>query len=148
MKRLLLVLAAVLTMGAASDPAERLADPAAEARARALFKEVRCLVCQSESIDDSQAPFAADLRRTVREQLSAGASDQQVRAFLTARYGEYVLLRPPFNAANALLWIGPFLLLVIGAAAWMVVARRREPPQALSAQEEKRLSAMLGDGQD
>jgi len=146
-KRLMLVMAAVLCMGAAADPAERLDDPAAEARARSLFSEVRCLVCQSESIDDSQAPFAADLRRTVREQVSAGATDQEVRDFLTDRYGEYVLLRPPFNLANALLWAGPFLLLVIGLFAWSRTARRREAAEHLTTEEEKRLRAVLNDGQ-
>ena len=148
MKRLLLILAAALCMGAASDPAERLSDPAAEGRARALFREVRCLVCQNESIDDSQAPLAADLRRTVREQVTAGASDGAIRAFLTDRYGEFVLLKPPFNLANALLWLGPLLLVLAGLAGLAVMSRRRDAAAGLSPEEEQRLSALLKDGQD
>ncbi|MFZ5730445.1 MAG: cytochrome c-type biogenesis protein, partial [Pseudomonadota bacterium] len=89
--RLFAVVAAVFCMAAASDPSERLPDPAQEARARELFKEVRCLVCQNESIDDSNAELAADLRRIVREEVAAGRSDAEIRDFLTDRYGEYVL---------------------------------------------------------
>ena len=148
MKRLLLILGAVICMGAASDPAERLPDAAAEARARTLFREVRCLVCQNESIDDSQASLAADLRRAVREQVAAGKSDREVRVFLTARYGEYVLLKPPFNPGNALLWIGPFLLVLLGLIGLALLARRRETAQDLTPEEERRLASLLRDGQD
>ena len=144
LRHALLVVAAVVCMGAASDPAERLPDPAQEARARGLFKEIRCLVCQSESIDDSEATLAVDLRRTVREQITAGASDGQVRQFLTARYGQFVMLRPNFSLGNALLWLGPFVLVLVGLAGWFGLTRRREPPAAaLSAEEQRRLKALI-----
>ena len=143
LRRLLLVVAALACMGAASDPAERLPDPAMEARARGLFKEIRCLVCQSESIDDSEATLAVDLRRTVREPIKAGASDGQVRQFLTARYGQFVMLRPNFSLGNALLWLGPFVLVLAGVAGWFGLTRRGEaPPAALSAEEQRRLKAL------
>jgi cytochrome c-type biogenesis protein CcmH len=146
LRRAALVLAAVVCMGAASDPAERLADPAAEMRARGLFKEVRCMVCQNESIDDSEATLAADLRRTVREQVAAGKTDAQVRSFLTARYGQFVLLKPPFSLGNALLWLGPFLLVVIGVFGWMGLARRRDGDDtALSSEEARRLKSLTGE---
>lgn len=145
-RRPLLILAALACMGAASDPAERLADPAAEARARGLFKEVRCMVCQGESIDDSEAPLAADLRRTVREQVAAGSSDKQVRAYLTSRYGQFVLLKPSFNLSNALLWLGPFLLVLVGVGGLIGLSRRREPADtALSADEKRRLKSLTGE---
>ena len=142
-RRALLVVAALVCMGAASDPAERLPNPAQETRARALFKEIRCLVCQSESIDDSEATLAVDLRRTVREQITAGASDGQVRAFLTARYGQFVMLRPAFSLRNALLWLGPFMLVLVGVGGWVGLTRRRDTPAAaLSAEEKRRLKAL------
>jgi cytochrome c-type biogenesis protein CcmH len=86
--------------GAAADPAERLPDPVQEARAREIFREVRCLVCQNESIDDSEAALAGDLRQVVRDQVKQGRSDKQIRAFLVERYGEFVLLKPPFSPAT------------------------------------------------
>ncbi|RYF88830.1 MAG: cytochrome c-type biogenesis protein CcmH, partial [Caulobacteraceae bacterium] len=104
MKRLLIALAALACVAAASDPAERLSDPAQEARARALFREVRCLVCQNESIDDSTAGLAGDLRKVIREQVAAGRDDAEIRAFLVDRYGEFALLKPAFSAPNAVLW--------------------------------------------
>ena len=143
--RALAAAAAVFCMAAASDPAERLSDPAQEARAREIFQTVRCLVCQNESIDDSEATLAVDLRRTVREQITAGASDSQVRAFLTARYGQFVMLRPAFSFGNALLWLGPFLLVVVGLAGWFGLTRRREMPAELSAEEKRRLKALTGE---
>ncbi len=145
-RRALLVVAALVCMGAASDPAERLPNPAQEARARGLFKEIRCLVCQSESIDDSEATLAIDLRRTVREQITAGSSDAQVRSFLTARYGQFVMLRPAFSVRNALLWLGPFLLVLVGVGGWFGLTRRREPAtEALTADEKRRLKALTGE---
>ena len=121
-----------LTAGAAGDPADQLPNPAQEGRARHLFQEIRCLVCQNESIDDSEAQLADDLRRIVREQIRSGRTDTEVRAFLVARYGKFVLLKPPFDAGTALLWLGPFGVL---AAAAVIVWRRRsrgiaadEPP--------------------
>jgi cytochrome c-type biogenesis protein CcmH len=132
----------VLSLAAASDPSERLHDPAQEARARGLFREVRCLVCQNESIDDSEADLARDLRRIVREQVAAGRTDVQVRAFLQARYGEFVLLKPPFSWGNAILWGAPFLVAAGGLA--ILILRRKPPqePEDLSAEEEAELEAV------
>jgi cytochrome c-type biogenesis protein CcmH len=140
------LLGAILCIAAAGDPADRLADPAREARARGLFQETRCLVCQGESIDDSEAPLAHDLRGLIRTQVGAGRSDAEVRAFLRARYGDFVLLRPPFSPANALLWGGPFLVAAAGAV--LLIRRRSKaaPPPPLTPQEEARLKALGGDG--
>lgn len=143
MKRLLLAIAAVLCIAAASDPAERLPDPAQEARARELFREVRCLVCQNESIDDSEAQLAGDLRKIVRQQVAAGRSDAQIREFLVARYGEFVLLKPPFSMGNLMLWVGPFGVVLVGGLLLLALLRRRSATEALSAEEEARLTALL-----
>ncbi len=130
-----------LTAGSAGDPADRLADPAKEARARDLFREVRCLVCQNESIDDSEAELASDLRRIVRQQVAGGHTDAEVRGFLVARYGKFVLLKPPFDAGTALLWLTPFGVVAgVGVLLW----RRRgqgadTADRPLSAEEEARL---------
>jgi cytochrome c-type biogenesis protein CcmH len=145
MRRLLLAIAAIFCIAAASDPAERLADPAQEARARELFTQVRCLVCQNESIDDSEAQLAGDLRRIIRQQVAAGRSDAQIRQFLVARYGEFVLLKPPFSIGNAALWVGPFVVVLVGGLLLVMLLRRRVAPEALSAEEEARLSALLRD---
>jgi cytochrome c-type biogenesis protein CcmH len=142
LRRLAVVIAAMLTMGAAAnDPRERLPDPAQEARARELFEQIRCMVCQNESIDDSEAPLAADLRRIVRAQVREGRSDGQIRFFLQARYGEFVLMRPTMSAANVALWTAPFAVVLIGGV--LLVLRRRakdEPP--LSAEEQAQLAAL------
>ncbi len=119
-------LAGVLCIAAAADPSERLADPAQEARARAIFADVRCLVCQNESIDDSEADLARDLRHIVRDQVKAGKSDVEIKRFLTDRYGEFVLLTPRFSLANLVLWGGPFLVVILGAG--LLVARLRNRP--------------------
>jgi cytochrome c-type biogenesis protein CcmH len=129
---------------------EMLTDPALEARARTLSKELRCMVCQNQSIDDSEAPLAHDLRVLVRERLTAGDSDAQVLNFLVSRYGEFVLLRPPLAWHTALLWGLPPAALLIGVAAMIVVARRRRkmsPAAAanLTADEEQRLADLLRD---
>lgn len=153
MKRLLVVLAAVALMAAASEPSERLPDPVQEARARTLFREVRCLVCQNESIDDSQAELAADLRRIVRQEIAQGRSDREVRAFLVARYGEFVLLKPPFSIGNAALWLAPVGILAAGGGLMIALLRRRreagaaelDETEALSADEEALLAALLDD---
>jgi cytochrome c-type biogenesis protein CcmH len=131
----------------AVQPDEVLGDPALEARARVLSKELRCMVCQNQSIDDSDAPLARDLRILVRERLKAGDSDAQVLGFLTGRYGDFVLLRPPFDWRTLLLWIGPAALLVVGIVGVAMAARRRSPAResALSEAEEKRL-AEIGQG--
>lgn len=148
MRRLLTALAAVLCIAAASDPAERLADPAQEARAKAIFAEVRCLVCQNESIDDSQAELAQDLRRIVREQVAAGRSEGEVKAFLVDRYGEFVLLKPPFTAGNLALWLAPLVAIAAGLAAFAAILRRRPPGEALSEDEERRLASIVDEDRD
>jgi cytochrome c-type biogenesis protein CcmH len=134
----------------AVEPKEMLADPALEARARNLSKELRCMVCQNQSIDDSEAPLAHDLRVLVRERLQAGDSDQDVIGFLVARYGEFVLLRPQFAWHTAALWGLPPAALLIGIVAIVFVLRRRRAPAAetanLSAAEEARLTELLRDG--
>jgi len=121
----------------AVQPDEILADPALEARARALSKELRCMVCQNQSIDDSDAPLARDLRILVRERLEAGDSDRQVIDFLVARYGEFVLLKPRFAWHTALLWLVTPLVLGGGALALVLIARRRTAPAAAVAAETK-----------
>jgi cytochrome c-type biogenesis protein CcmH len=136
----------------AVQPDEVLPDPALEARARALSKELRCMVCQNQSIDDSAAPLARDLRLLVRERLTGGDSDQAVLDFLVARYGEFVLLRPRFAWHTALLWLGPPGLLLGGALVLLVVGRRRSRagnarPEgevaALTPTEEARLAGLM-----
>jgi cytochrome c-type biogenesis protein CcmH len=120
-----------------------LKDPALEARARVLSKELRCMVCQNQSIDDSDAPLARDLRLLVRDRLNAGDSDRQVLDFLVARYGDFVLLKPPFNWHTLLLWLGPLLVLLAGGAGIMIAVRRgaaaNASPVPLSAAEQRRL---------
>ena len=136
----------------AVQPDEVLADPALEARARALSKELRCMVCQNQSIDDSDAPLARDLRLLVRERLTAGDSDTKVVDFLTARYGEFVLLKPRFNAGTALLWLAPLIALALGGAGVVAALRRRraKPESAdaaepvLTAAERARVMELLG----
>jgi cytochrome c-type biogenesis protein CcmH len=134
---------AALCLAAASDPAERLPDPGQEARARGLFQETRCLVCQGESIDDSEAPLAGDLRRVIRQHIQAGDSNAQVRAFLSNRYGDFVLFRPRFAGIGALLWIGPFLVALGGLA--LLVFRHRPASPPLNPEEEARLANIAGD---
>jgi cytochrome c-type biogenesis protein CcmH len=146
LKILVVTLAAVMCMAAASDPTERLKDPAQEARARTLFREVRCLQCQSESIDDSEAPIAQTLRQVIRAKVTAGESDGEIKTFLTDRYGEFVLLKPPFNIGNVVLWLGPFVLLIGGGAGLLLLLRRREVPAPLSAEEEARVAQLMDGG--
>ena len=132
----------------AVEPNERLTDPALEARARALSKELRCLVCQNESIDDSNATLAHDLRLLLRERIAAGDSDQQVKQFMVSRYGDFVLLRPPLEPATYLLWFGPAVLLALGATGAVVYLRHRksgDAPPPLSADEERRVAQLLRD---
>ncbi len=148
------VLAAALLAGlighaVAVEPAERLADPAMEARARAVSAELRCLVCQNESIDESHADLARDIRRLVRERLVAGDTDAQATQAIVSRYGDFVLLRPPVKPATYLLWFGPAALLVAGGLATVAWLRRRSAatpaPDPLSAQEQDRLQVLLRD---
>lgn len=152
LRALAAALAAAACMAGASDPSERLADPAQEARAREIFKEVRCMVCQNESIDDSEADLARDLRVLVRDQVKQGRSDGEIRAFLTDRYGEFVLLKPPFSASNAVLWLTPLAVLLAGGGLMAALLRRRRgtdtPVETLSAEEEARLQGLLEEGSD
>ena len=130
------------TAAAAPDaPEAPLADPTAEARARALMHESRCLVCQGESIAESGADLARDLRRLVREQVAAGRSDEQIRAYLKARYGDWILLRPPFDARTLVLWIGPPLLLLVLLIA--LFRRWRRAAGAAAAADEEALAAWI-----
>jgi cytochrome c-type biogenesis protein CcmH len=136
-----------LPVAQAVEPGEILKDPALEARARRLSQELRCVVCQNQSIDDSNASLAHDLRVIVRERLVAGDSDAEVLAFVEARYGSFVLLRPRLTAQTILLWLTPLLLLG-GAAAYVVRARRRPadiPTETspLSAEERRRLAELM-----
>ena len=125
-------------------PDEMLADPALEARAREISRELRCLVCRNQSIDDSDADLAHDLRVLVRERLKSGDSNEQTIGFVRARYGDFVLLRPPFAIGTALLWGGPLLVLLLGGVAVARLYRRRDVPvPPLSAEERQRLSAVL-----
>lgn len=123
--------------GPGLDPVEALPNAAQEARARALFKELRCVVCQSESLDDSEADLAKDMRRLVRTQVAAGQTDDQIRAYLTGRYGEFVLLEPPARPSTWALWFGPFalLLVVFGAIGWMFFRRGPAPETPLTDEE-------------
>jgi cytochrome c-type biogenesis protein CcmH len=138
-------LAGVLSIAAASDPAERLQDPAQEAKAREIFKDVRCLVCQNESIDDSEADLAHDLRQIVREQVKAGRSEGEIKRFLTDRYGEFVLMTPQANLGNTVLWIGPFLIALGGLALLILRIRNRTPEAELTPEEADRLSRLSAD---
>ena len=136
------VAAGVLCLAAASDPADRLPDPAQEARARHLMQDVRCLVCQNESIDDSEAELAGDLRRTVREQVAAGRSDQDIKRYLVDRYGEFVLLTPAFSWMNLILWGGPFAVVILGAGVLVFRLRNRTGEAELSPEEARRVRAL------
>ena len=140
---------AALPGHAATNPDEILQDPALEQRARGLSKQLRCLVCQNQSIDDSDADLARDLRRIVREQLVAGKSDAEIISYVTARYGDFVLLKPPVEPATWGLWFGPAVVLVIAAAGLVVyVDRRRRAiagPPPLSPEERRRLEALLSE---
>lgn len=143
----LVLLAAMLTPAFAVNPDEVLADPAQEARARAISAELRCMVCQNQSIDDSNAELAKDLRVLVRERIKAGDTDAQVMDYIVSRYGEFVLLKPPVAFNTILLWGMPvFLLLVGGAVIALQAARRRQVPAStpLSADEQKALDDILG----
>jgi cytochrome c-type biogenesis protein CcmH len=145
---LALLLCGAVSPALALDAREVLPDPALEQRARALSAELRCLVCQNQSIDDSDAQLARDLRRVVRERLVAGDDDAAVKRFLVERYGEFVLLRPAFSLANAALWLSPFLLLA-AAGGYLLLRARPRPAFAapLTEDEERRILALL-DGAD
>ena len=152
MKRLALalMLAAAAVPALAADPSEMLKDPVLEKKAEDLGKELRCLVCQNESIEDSNADLARDLRIIVRERIAKGESTDQVKQYVVDRYGDYVLLNPPFKGATLVLWLGPFALLVVAVGAAVAFFRRRPsvnatPVAPLSAEEKRRLDALLKD---
>lgn len=130
----------------AVEPSEVLADPALEARARAISADLRCLVCQNQSIDDSDAQLAKDLRLLVRERLVQGETDEQVTSYIVSRYGEFVLLSPPFNSSTYVLWYGPPIFAACGIFALFLIFRRKraaDPATGLSADEQRRLEALL-----
>jgi cytochrome c-type biogenesis protein CcmH len=146
MRFVLALVAALLFSGAALavQPDEVMKDPALEQRARNLSSGLRCLVCQNQSIDDSDAQLAKDLRLLVRERLVAGDTDEEVRGFLVRRYGEFILLRPTFGAHTLLLWLTPALVLVLGGiGAYAALRRRPAKDQALDDEEQKALEALL-----
>ena len=139
----------VAAVAGAVQPDEVMKDPALEARARTLSAELRCLVCQNQSIDDSDAPLAGDIRRLIRERIGQGESNDAVRAFLVSRYGNFILLKPPFEFSTVLLWLSGPLTLALGALAIYFAARRpRTPTPALSAAEEERLAALSRDAEE
>ena len=157
MRRFVLALAFLVSIGAAPAravlPDEVMSDPAREARARALSQELRCMVCQNQSIDDSEAPLARDLRLLVRERIASGDSDAQVIDFLVARYGEFVLLRPRLERQTLLLWLVPPLVLFGGGLVlWLQARRRKTGPSevpaddALTSEEQARLRLLMVDG--
>jgi cytochrome c-type biogenesis protein CcmH len=139
LRLLLAALAGVACIAAASDPAERLPDPVQEAKARDIFRDVRCLVCQNESIDDSEADLAHDLRQIVREQVKAGKDEAEIKRFLTDRYGEFVLLTPRFSLGNLALWGVPFLIVIAGVTLLFVRLRNRTLDVELTPLEAERL---------
>ena len=155
MRRAIQVMALLVALAggpALAEPAaiadQPLASPAQEARAQALFEEVRCVVCQHESIADSPAGIAADMRRLVREEIASGSTDDAVRADLVRRWGDFILFKPPVNPATWLLWFGPALgvLLIAGLFGWRALSRRTEVAPPLSLEEEAELAELLSDG--
>ena len=141
----LLAFTATLAFGQALDVAKP--DPAIEARVKTLGEELRCLVCQNQTIADSTAPLALDLRNQIRTQIAQGRSDDQIRDYMVERYGDFVLYKPPFKATTAVLWVGPFALGVVGLFVLAGVVRRRRPEgedaTALSADERAKIERML-----
>ena len=151
-KHMLLAVVALAMMSAAAravEPDEILKDPVQEARAREITRELRCVVCQNQSVDDSDAPLAKDIRVLVRERIAAGETNEAVKDFIVQRYGQYVLLRPPFGVDTALIWIGPFALFAIALGLALAFLRRGRgdtlQPQPLTPEEEIRLDARLQD---
>ncbi len=151
---LVLLMLAVAGVAQAREPSEIMADPALEERARSLYQELRCLVCQNETIDSSNAPLAADLRAVVRKRLVAGDSDAEILTFLESRYGDFVRMTPPIRISTWALWFGAPLamLLAIGVLGWLTLRRRSTPETTadapLSAEETARADALLRAGQE
>jgi cytochrome c-type biogenesis protein CcmH len=156
------VLALALRLPAHADPQDPtrdtpLADPAQEAKARAFMREIRCVVCQSQSIDESDAEIAAQLRNAIRDQMRAGKNEDEIRDYLVARYGDFVLLKPPFKPATLLLWVGPFILAAIGLG-FVLLQRRRKTaampsggglaPPDLTENEQARVRRLLVEGEE
>jgi cytochrome c-type biogenesis protein CcmH len=148
--RWLLVIILLIPSLVAAEEARPLADnPQVEARLKTLAVELRCLVCQNQTLADSNAPLAEDLRREVREMITKGMSDREIIDFLVQRYGDFVLYRPPWKATTTLLWLGPFLLLIAGATALVLALRRRQKKLAnvtLSEAEHNRVAQLLSEG--
>jgi cytochrome c-type biogenesis protein CcmH len=148
--RLALLLGLMIAASAAHavQPDEVMADPALEARARALSAELRCMVCQNQSIDDSDASLARDIRLLIRDRIAKGETNDAVRSFLVSRYGDFILLKPPFAPETLLLWAGAPLVLAAGAfAVWRAARRRQSAAPPLSEAEEARLAAIVGEGE-
>ena len=146
---LMLLLGRAGSLAPAKEALPLAGDPALEARVMRVAEELRCLVCQNETIAASQADLAVDLRKQIRAQLQQGQSEAQILDFMVARYGEFVRYRPAFNATTALLWAGPFLLLMLAAFVLVANIRRRRleaAPRALNEAEAQRLNELLGDG--
>jgi cytochrome c-type biogenesis protein CcmH len=145
MRRLRLALLALVVAAPALavQPSEMLKDPALEARARDLSAQLRCLVCQNESIDDSDADLAKDIRLLIRERITKGESNTQVRDFLVSRYGDFILLKPPFTLSTALLWFSAPLTFLVGGLAIFLASRRKRVPAAALSEQEERLLLML-----
>jgi len=148
--RWLLVIILLIPCLAVAEEARPLADnPQVEARLKTLAVELRCLVCQNQTLADSHAPLAEDLRREVREMIAKGMSDREIIDFLVQRYGDFVLYRPPWKASTTLLWLGPFLLLIAGATGLVFALRRRQKKLAdvsLSEEEHNRVAQLLSEG--
>jgi len=142
----LLLLILLVPAALAVEPSERLSDPALEARARALSEQLRCLVCQNETIDESSAPLAHDLRVLLRQRIAAGDTDAQAVKFLTDRYGDFVLLKPPVEPATYVLWFGPIAVLLLAAGGALIYLRRRKaatPAAPLSEAERRRIERLI-----
>ena len=147
----LLLLCLHLAPSARADEAQPLAeDPVLEKRVMALAEDLRCLVCQNETLAGSHAPLAVDLRQQIREQMKAGRSNEEIIAYMTERYGDFVLFRPPVKATTYLLWFGPFLLLIAGIIVQLLYLKKRRTArlldEPLTETERKRVDALLGDG--
>ena len=139
----------VVATARAVQPNEMLADPKLEAQARALSAELRCMVCQNQSIDDSDAPLAHDIRVLIRDRLVKGDNEDQIRTFLVSRYGDFILLKPPFQTNTLVLWGGPPLILLVGAGFLFIAIRRRRRDNLslapLTSAEEQRVAALVNE---